>query len=69
MLLVLPAGRGIVLVMVPPKPVEASSSRLRTERAREILHELYYVAVKLGLDLKLLLEKLVALTSIGNLRW
>ena len=34
----------------------------------EILHELYYVAVKLGLDLKLLFEKLVALTSIGNLR-
>ena len=31
-LLVPPAGRGIVLVKVPPKPVEASSSWLRTDK-------------------------------------
>jgi len=33
-LLVLPAGRRIVLVKVPPKPVEASSSWLRTDKGR-----------------------------------
>jgi predicted nucleic acid-binding protein len=35
----------------------------------EALHELYYVAVKLGLSLEQLLEKLVALAGIRNLRW
>ena len=35
----------------------------------EVLHELYYVAVKLGISLELLLEKLVALAGVRNLRW
>jgi predicted nucleic acid-binding protein len=35
----------------------------------EVLHELYYMAVKLGLSLELLLEKLAALAGIRNLRW
>ena len=40
LLLVLPAGRRIVLVKVPPKPVEASSSWLRTDKGRSELRAL-----------------------------
>jgi hypothetical protein len=40
MLLVLPLGRRIVLVKVPPKPVEASSSWLETEKGRGELRAL-----------------------------
>jgi hypothetical protein len=38
--LVLPVGRRIVLVKVPPKPVEASSSWLKTEKGRGELRAL-----------------------------
>jgi len=40
LLLVLPVGRRIVLVKVPPKPVEASSSWLKTEKGRSELRAL-----------------------------
>lgn len=40
MLLVLPVGRRIVLVKVPPKPVEASASWLKTEKGRGELRAL-----------------------------
>ena len=38
-LLVLPAGRRIVLVEAPPEPVEASFSWLRTDKGRSELQE------------------------------
>jgi len=40
LLLVLPVGRRIVLVKVPPKPVEASASWLKTEKGRGELRAL-----------------------------
>jgi len=40
LLLVLPVGRRIVLVKVPPKPVEASASWLKTEKSRGELQAL-----------------------------
>ncbi len=38
--LVLPAGRRVILIRVPPRPLEASSSWLRTEKSREELRAL-----------------------------
>ena len=37
--------------------------------SREVLHELYYIITKLGMDLDEALAKIVALTNIKGLTW
>ncbi|ACB07427.1 hypothetical protein [Candidatus Korarchaeum cryptofilum] len=39
-ILVIPAGRRILLIKIPPKPVEASSSWLKTEKDKKELRAL-----------------------------
>jgi len=47
----------------------ANSGMIRLSASCEVIHELYYVSVKLGIDLETLLNKVVALTNINNLYW
>jgi len=47
----------------------ADSGRIKLYASCEALHELYYISVKLGIEMETLLEKIVALTSINNINW
>ncbi len=48
---------------------ETSEERIKLYASREIIRELYYVVRRFGIDLTLFLEKIVALTRIGNIIW
>ena len=45
------------------------SGELKLYVSREVLHELYYIVTRLGMDLDKALAKIVALTSIKGLTW
>lgn len=47
----------------------AGRGEIKLYASRELLHEVYYAARKLGVGLDELLEKIVALTRIENIVW
>jgi predicted nucleic acid-binding protein len=46
----------------------ADSGRIKLCASCEVIHELYYMSIKLGIDMETLLNKIAALTSI-NMDW
>ncbi len=46
----------------------ADIGRIKLCASCEVIHELYYMSVKLGIDMETLLNKIVALTSM-NMDW
>jgi len=47
----------------------ADSGKIELYASCEVLHELYYISLKLGIDMETLLNKIAALTSIKNIKW
>lgn len=47
----------------------AEDNKLELYVSREIIHELYYLARRYNVDIRVFLEKIVALTRINNVRW
>ncbi|RLF19406.1 MAG: VapC toxin family PIN domain ribonuclease [Thermoprotei archaeon] len=48
---------------------KAEHGELELYASRELIHEIYYVARNLGIELNKVLEKVVALTRIENIIW
>lgn len=48
---------------------EAERGGIELYASCQSLHELYYIAVKLGIDLETLLDKIAALTAMENVKW
>jgi len=47
----------------------ADSGRIRLSTSCEVIHELYYISLKLGIEMETLLSKIAALTSMNNIDW